>query len=428
MFRSISLQTPLDAVSTGDSSNVSRLRGGWRTSSLTGRVGSSRPIKGAIGKAERRCYRDLRREPRGRLRQQRGTTVGPAKASGGTTGTSEGRRPGSIRSFPAPVIRGQRDPWPAAAGGARFISGGKLNAQRDGGVSANDGKSSSQDVHPSVEEEDKEECRDMEGLLAGRDRDGGSDDDDSGGKISRNTIAFTALASASILVSYADRGNLASTIVPMGEQFGWSPGFEGLVLSAFFVGYASTQVRYCSEAVHRTTGTRVATDNPEKVEGRTPSVLHAHAFSVFVRPICRLATPHRRTITKQRFFSSRPASSFLLVSSKPPDRQQKTFAAACSRRYPLAAHGTREKKLTRRSEGGWLIGMGDGKRSSWGWRPGAFSLSSPLSRRPKIRLPSSRQGREPYPQGALSVGACSGPRYLRMLFPGHVHAIDRLAT
>ena len=67
--------------------------------------------------------------------------------------------------------------------------------------------------------------------------------------MNRNTIAFTALASASILVSYADRGNLASTIVPMGEQYGWSPGFEGLVLSAFFVGYASTQVR-CSGAMH----------------------------------------------------------------------------------------------------------------------------------------------------------------------------------
>lgn len=58
------------------------------------------------------------------------------------------------------------------------------------------------------------------------------------------TAAFTALASASILVSYADRGNLASAIVPMAEQFGWSQGFEGLVLSAFFVGYAATQVGY----------------------------------------------------------------------------------------------------------------------------------------------------------------------------------------
>ena len=133
-------------------------------------------------------------------------------------------------------------------------------------MSASDGKSSSQDVHPAVEEEEKEECRDMGGIPAGGGRDSGNDDgDDSGGEVNRNTIAFTALASASILVSYADRGNLASTIVPMGEQFGWSPGFEGLVLSAFFVGYASTQVCYCSEAVHRTTGKRLATDDPKKV-------------------------------------------------------------------------------------------------------------------------------------------------------------------
>lgn len=101
----------------------------------------------------------------------------------------------------------------------------------------------------------------MEGLPAGGTKDVGSDDnaDDDGGGMNRNTMAFTALASASILVSYADRGNLASTIVPMGEQFGWSPGFEGLVLSAFFVGYASTQVRCTYVARCRTTRARLAT-------------------------------------------------------------------------------------------------------------------------------------------------------------------------
>lgn len=57
-----------------------------------------------------------------------------------------------------------------------------------------------------------------------------------------NTALFTLLASSTILISYADRGNLASAIVPMSEQFGWSTSFEGLVLSAFFVGYATTQV------------------------------------------------------------------------------------------------------------------------------------------------------------------------------------------
>ncbi|CAM9127111.1 unnamed protein product [Choristocarpus tenellus] len=53
---------------------------------------------------------------------------------------------------------------------------------------------------------------------------------------------FTLLASASILVSYADRGNMASAIVPMGEAYGWGKGFEGEVLSAFFLGYALTQL------------------------------------------------------------------------------------------------------------------------------------------------------------------------------------------
>lgn len=65
----------------------------------------------------------------------------------------------------------------------------------------------------------------------------------------RRTFCFTALASATILVSYADRGNLASVIVPMAEQFGWSPSFEGVVLSAFFLGYAATQVRLWAPAL-----------------------------------------------------------------------------------------------------------------------------------------------------------------------------------
>lgn len=73
---------------------------------------------------------------------------------------------------------------------------------------------------------------------------GGGGGGDGGGYIDGKTATFTALASASILVSYADRGNLASAIVPMGEEFGWSPGFEGLVLSSFFVGYATTQVSF----------------------------------------------------------------------------------------------------------------------------------------------------------------------------------------
>lgn len=93
-----------------------------------------------------------------------------------------------------------------------------------------------------------------------------------------------------------------------------------------------------------------------------------------------------------------------------PSASVPTFVPSCTTRYS-------RKKLIRCSEGGWLIDTGGGKRSSWGWRSGAFLLSSPLSRRPKTRLPSSRQGRGPY-RGvrtlwvlvvSLPISVCSSP-------------------
>ncbi|KAG5182827.1 major facilitator superfamily domain-containing protein [Tribonema minus] len=53
---------------------------------------------------------------------------------------------------------------------------------------------------------------------------------------------FTALACASIMVSYADRSNLATAVIPMSQQFEWTKSFEGTVLSSFFIGYALTQM------------------------------------------------------------------------------------------------------------------------------------------------------------------------------------------
>jgi hypothetical protein len=48
---------------------------------------------------------------------------------------------------------------------------------------------------------------------------------------------------AAILISYADRANLATCILPMAQELGWNLGQQGLVLSSFFGGYAVTQVR-----------------------------------------------------------------------------------------------------------------------------------------------------------------------------------------
>ena len=50
------------------------------------------------------------------------------------------------------------------------------------------------------------------------------------------------LASVAIAIAYADRTNIAVAILPMGNEFDWSKTTQGGVLSAFFAGYAATQL------------------------------------------------------------------------------------------------------------------------------------------------------------------------------------------
>lgn len=51
---------------------------------------------------------------------------------------------------------------------------------------------------------------------------------------------FLLLSSAAILISYADRANLATCILPMAQELDWPLSAQGLVLSSFFVGYGLT--------------------------------------------------------------------------------------------------------------------------------------------------------------------------------------------
>ena len=53
---------------------------------------------------------------------------------------------------------------------------------------------------------------------------------------------LTVLAAAAIFICYADRANISTAIIPMAAQFGWDKVAEGGVLSAFFYGYALTQL------------------------------------------------------------------------------------------------------------------------------------------------------------------------------------------
>jgi len=59
---------------------------------------------------------------------------------------------------------------------------------------------------------------------------------------SLNSIVFTLLSALAIAISYADRSNLSTAIIPMADQFHWDGFFSGLVLSSFWLGYASTQI------------------------------------------------------------------------------------------------------------------------------------------------------------------------------------------
>lgn len=56
-----------------------------------------------------------------------------------------------------------------------------------------------------------------------------------------SSIPFVLLSTLAISISYADRSNLSTAVIPMAAAFHWDSFFSGLVLSAFWFGYALTQ-------------------------------------------------------------------------------------------------------------------------------------------------------------------------------------------
>ncbi|KAI8469007.1 MAG: major facilitator superfamily transporter [Monoraphidium minutum] len=63
-----------------------------------------------------------------------------------------------------------------------------------------------------------------------------------GGKGATSWPLLVGLAAAGIVICYADRSNMSTAIIPMAQELGWDKAYQGVVLSAFFLGYATTQI------------------------------------------------------------------------------------------------------------------------------------------------------------------------------------------
>ncbi|GIL86331.1 hypothetical protein Vretimale_13699 [Volvox reticuliferus] len=53
---------------------------------------------------------------------------------------------------------------------------------------------------------------------------------------------LVALCTLGVVICYADRSNISTAVLPMAQQFGWDKAYQGVVLSVFFGGYATTQM------------------------------------------------------------------------------------------------------------------------------------------------------------------------------------------
>jgi hypothetical protein len=71
---------------------------------------------------------------------------------------------------------------------------------------------------------------------------GGSSGSGGGGGGGTSWAVIVTLAALGIVICYADRSNMSTAIIPMSQDFGWDKAYQGVVLSAFFLGYAATQI------------------------------------------------------------------------------------------------------------------------------------------------------------------------------------------
>ena len=146
---------------------------------------------------------------------------------------------------------------------------------------------------------------------------------------SRDWRTLTLLAAAAIFVCYADRSNISTAIIPMARQFGWDKIREGGVLSAFFYGYALTQLL----------GGRLA----DRVGGKPVLLFGVLAWSLatFFTPDAAAAGVAPLLIARIALGAGEgvafPAVHALIARHVPKDRQTTAVAAVTAASYGGAA-------------------------------------------------------------------------------------------
>ena len=112
---------------------------------------------------------------------------------------------------------------------------GRAHVQHQPPSSSKQQSSSSQPPQP-------QEAAEREDLVQRRARGGGEEDPLTQETNGEFVTLLLVACSMAIVLAYSDRSNLATAVIPMGEQLGWSESYSGVLLGSFFGGYLLTQL------------------------------------------------------------------------------------------------------------------------------------------------------------------------------------------
>ena len=214
---------------------------------------------------------------------------------------------------------------------------------------------------------------------------------------SRDWGVLVLLAAAAIFVCYADRSNISTAIIPMAHQFGWDKIREGGVLSAFFYGYALTQLL----------GGRLA----DRVGGKPVLLFGVLAWSLatFVTPEAAAAGVAPLLIARVTLGDGEgvafPAVHALIARHVPKERQTTAVAAVTAASYAGAASRSASPRPSSSTVGGRRRSTPSAPPRWCGCRSGS-PRDSPWSTTsswtdPGRRVPSVSASRIPDPRRAV---------------------------